>query len=70
MEKHIFVTGSSLISWKDAILQTINEASKTIDYISQVEVLKQRAHISKDKITKYFVDLDISFVIDTNRNEK
>ena len=32
MEKHIIVTGTSQVSWKDAILQTIAEASKTIDY--------------------------------------
>lgn len=70
MEKHILVTGSSLISWKDAILQTIAEASKTIDYISQVKVLEQRANINGKKITEYFVDLDISFVIDRSRNEE
>ena len=70
MEKHIFVTGSSLVSWKDAILKTIEEASKTIDYISQVEILKQRANINNNKIVQYLVDLDISFVLDRNRNEK
>ena len=70
MEKHILVTGSSLVSWKDAILQTIAEASKTIDYISSVKVLEQRANINGKKITEYFVDLDISFVIDRSRNEE
>ena len=50
MEKHIFVTGSSLISWKDAILQTVKEASKTIDYISQIEILKQRAHVNNPQL--------------------
>ena len=70
MEKHILVTGSSLVSWKDAILKTIEEASKTIDYISQVEILKQRANINNNKIVQYLVDLDISFVLDRNRNEK
>ena len=33
VEKHIRVRGSSNISWKDAIVQTISEASKTINYI-------------------------------------
>lgn len=67
MEKHIIVTGSSVISWKDAILKTIEEASKTIDYISSVKVLDQRASISGKKISEYFVDLDLSFVIDRAR---
>lgn len=70
MEKHILVTGSSTISWKDAILQTIAEASKTIDYISSVKILEQRANINGRKITEYFVDLDLSFVIDRSRQEE
>lgn len=68
-EKHIIVTGSSQNSWKDAIVQTITEASKTLDYISSVKILDQRAKVNEDKITEYFVDLDLSFTIDTNRNQ-
>ena len=70
MEKHIIVTGSSTVSWKDAILQTIAEVSKTIDYISSVKILDQRANINGKKITEYFVDLDLSFVIDRSRQEE
>ena len=69
MEKHIIVTGSSTVSWKDAILQTVAEASKTLDYISSVKILEQRANINGKKITEYFVDLDLSFVIDRSRTE-
>jgi len=36
--KHIIVTGSSTVSWKDAIVQTISEASKSIDYITNVKI--------------------------------
>lgn len=70
MEKHIIVTGSSTVSWKDAILQTIAEASKTLDYISSIKILEQRANINGKKITEYLVDLDISFVIDRGRLEQ
>ncbi|MBO5413266.1 MAG: dodecin domain-containing protein [Clostridia bacterium] len=70
MEKHIIVTGSSTVSWKDAILQTIAEASKTLDYISSVKILEQKANINGKKITEYLVDLDISFVIDRGRLEQ
>ena len=41
IEKHLIITGTSEISWKDAIVKTINEASKTIDYISSVKILEQ-----------------------------
>ena len=42
MEKHIMVTGTSKVSWKDAIVQTIAEASKTIDYLTGVTVVNQK----------------------------
>lgn len=67
VEKHLLVTGTSTISWKDAIVQTITEASKTIDYLSGVKILEQRAKINGKKITEYLVDLDITFVIDRDR---
>jgi len=66
--KHIIVTGSSTVSWKDAIVQTISEASKSIDYITNVKILEQRANINGRKIAEYFVDLDLSFTIDRDRD--
>lgn len=68
MEKHIHVTGTSQVSWKDAILQTIAEASKTIDYLTEVKILDQRAKISGKKMTEYIVDLDLAFTIDRDRD--
>lgn len=67
-EKHLIITGSSTVSWKDAIVQTITEASKTIDYLTSVKILDQRATINGKKISEYFVDLDLSFKIDRDRD--
>lgn len=67
IKKHLTITGNSTVSWKDAIVKAISEASKTIDYLSEVKILEQRATIDGDKISEYFVDLDISFIIDVNR---
>ena len=69
IKKHLIITGNSTVSWKDAIVKTIEEASKTIDYLSEVKVLEQRASIDGNKISEYFVDLDISFVVDLNRKD-
>ena len=69
IEKHLIITGTSNVSWKDAIVKTIAEASKTIDYLSEVKILEQRAKIDGNKISEYFVDLDLSFQIDLNRKE-
>lgn len=69
IKKHLIITGNSTVSWKDAIVKAINEASKTLDYLSEVKILEQRAIIDGNKIAEYFVDLDISFIIDVDRKE-
>ncbi len=68
VEKHLKITGTSEVSWKDAIVQTVNEASKTIDYLTSVTILEQRAKINGKKISEYLVDLDLSFTIDRDRD--
>ena len=64
VEKHICIRGSSNVSWKDAIVQTINEASKTINYISEVKVIDLTANIQDGKIVEYFAELELTFFID------
>lgn len=68
MEKHIIVTGSSTVSWKDAIVQTVAEASKTIDYITSVKIIEQKAKVNGKKLIEYYVDLDLAFIIDRDRD--
>lgn len=68
IEKHLSITGTSNVSWKDAVVQAVAEASKTIDYLSSVRVIDQRAKIDGKRLTQYFVDLDIAFVIDRDRD--
>ena len=68
VEKHLKVTGVSNVSWKDAIVKTVSEASETLDYLSDVTVLEQKAKITGDKIVEYYVDLDLAFLIDKNRD--
>ena len=70
IKKHLLITGNSNVSWKDAIVKAIRETSKTIDYLYEVKILDQRATINEDKIVEYFVDLDISFVVDLSRKEQ
>lgn len=69
IEKHLMITGSSTVSWKDAIVKTIEEASKSIDYLSNVKILEQTAKIDGNKISEYFVKLDLTFLIDLNRKD-
>ena len=67
-QKHLMITGISNTSWKDATLKAINEVSKTIDYISDIKILEQKAKISDNRITEYFVDLDLTFTIERDRD--
>ena len=69
VKKHLIITGNSTVSWKDAIVKTIAEASKSIDYLSDVKIIEQRANIDGDKISEYFVDLDLGFILDLNRKD-
>ena len=69
IKKHLMITGNSTVSWKDAIVKDIAEASKTIDYLSEVKIIELRASIDGDKIVEYFVDLDVSFTLDLNRKK-
>ncbi len=70
IEKHLQITGNSKTSWKDAIVKAVEEASKTIDYLSKVKILSQYAKINGDKIVDYYVDLDISFILDLDRKDE
>ena len=67
IKKHLIITGNSTVSWKDAIVKAIAEASKSIDYITDVRILEQRASVDGGRSSEYFVDLDLSFIIDLNR---
>lgn len=67
MEKHLMITGTSKVSRKDAIVKTIAEASKTLDYLTGVKIIEQKAKINGDKISEYYVDLDLTFMIDRDR---
>ena len=67
VEKHLVLTGISNVSWKDAITKTITEASKSIDYISEIKVLEQKAKIDGNKIIEYYSTIELTFSVDLNR---
>ena len=68
-EKHIKVTGHSKISCKDAIVKSISAASCTLNNLSSITVLSQRASIKDNKIDEYLVDIDLTFFIEDCNKE-
>lgn len=69
-EKHIQITGYSNISWKDAIVKSIEKAGKSLDHLSNMEVIRQRARIANGKIIEYIADLDIAFFVEDEPNDE
>ena len=67
IEKHIQVTGSSTVSWKDAIIKTVEKVSQTINYITAIKILEQRAKVTGNIMSEYYVYLDITFMVDQNQ---
>ena len=55
--KHILITGTSNISWKDATIKAISDAGETLSNLTSVKILEQRANIQNNKISEYFVDI-------------
>ena len=66
-EKHLMITGISNVSWNDAVVQAVQEASKSIDYLSSVKILNQWAKIDGNRLVEYYVDIDLTFAIDRDR---
>ena len=64
--KHILITGTSNISWKDATIKAISDAGETLSNLTSVKILEQRAKIQNNKICEYYVDMDLEFEIDKN----
>ncbi len=67
IEKHIQVTGRSTISWKDATVKTLEEVSQNLDNITSLKILDQRAKVTVNRMSEYYVDLDITFMVNQGR---
>lgn len=67
-QKHLKITGSSEVSWKDAIVKTIEEVSKTVEDLCGIKVLEQTAKIEDNKIKEYYVELDITFIVNNDKS--
>lgn len=58
------IVSSSPKSWADAALAGFERASKTLRGITGIEILKQTAHVEKNKIVEYRVTMRVLFVLE------
>lgn len=62
--KTIDLVGVSSESWRDAAIQALTEASKTIRGITGMEVLDTSCNVSDGEITEYLTHVRIKFRIE------
>ena len=61
--KVIEVLAQSKKSWEDAANNAIKEASKSVNDIKSINIVNTSAKVEKNKIVKYRITAQISFVV-------
>ncbi len=64
MLKVIEVLAESDKSWEDATSQAVTRASKSVHGIKSIYIKDMNAQVENNKITKYRINANISFVLD------
>lgn len=62
--KVIEILAESKISWEDATKEAVKEVAKTIKNIQSVYVESFQAVVKDNEITKYRVDVKVSFIVE------
>jgi flavin-binding protein dodecin len=65
--KVIEVIAESEKGWDDAARNALAEASKTVDGITELWVSGMKATVEKDKITRYRVTANITFLVQAHK---
>ena len=65
--KIVELIGNSKKNWEDAAQNAVEEASKTINGITGVEVLAQTAKVLKGKIVEYRTNLKVAYLVKDKR---
>ncbi len=61
--KVIELVGSSRRNWTDAVENAVQEAAKTIDDITGVEIVNLTASVHEDRITEYRANVKLAFCV-------
>ena len=64
MLKVIEVLAESDKSWEDAASQAVARASKSVHGIKSIYIKDMNAQVEDNKVTKYRINANISFVLD------
>lgn len=61
--KIIKVIGTSEESWEDAAHEAVNEASKSVDNISGIDIQDHTAKVEDGSITEYKATVEVAFPV-------
>jgi len=64
MLKVIEVLAESDKSWEDAAKEAVTRASKSVHGIKSIYIKDMNAQVENNKITKYRINANVSFVLD------
>jgi len=64
MLKVIEVLAESDKSWEDAAQGAVTDAAKTVHGIKSIYIKEMEASVDNDRITKYRINANISFLLD------
>jgi hypothetical protein len=58
------ITAASTRGWQDAVAQGLRRAARTVRGITGLEIVSQKAHVEKGKITEYRVTMELTFILE------
>lgn len=67
--KVLELVGESKRDWHEAVNNAVEEAARTVDNISGVEVYNLTANVENGKVSEYKANVKIAFVVDGNRRK-
>ncbi len=68
--KVLELVGESSHDWHSAVNNAVEEAAKTIDNITGVEVYNLTADVQGDEVVEYKANVKVAFAVDREKKEK
>lgn len=65
--KVLELVGESPNSWQDAVESAVQEAARTVDNITGVEVYNLTGNVEKGSIVEYKANVKVAFLVDHSR---
>jgi len=65
--KVLELVGESPRSWQDAVESAVQEAARTVDHITGVEVYNLTGNVAGGQIVEYKANVKVAFLVESHR---